>query len=327
LAPGSGDSYARGMISSTLPAAEPLPLNLPARPSAPALTTGPGTGPRTARVRRFLMCRPTFFSVDYAINPWMDPTQPVDRARAVQQWEHLRDTYLALGHQVDLVEPLLGLPDMVFAANGALVVDGLVLGARFRDPERDAEAPAYREWFRRAGFPRVRVSRSVSEGEGDFLVTERFILAGTGFRTRPAAHREAQEFFGRPVVSLRLVDPRYYHLDTALAVLDDGGSGAGGSSSTGGTDADVAYYPGAFSAGSRAVIRRLFPNAIEATEHEAAVLGLNAVSDGRHVVLPAEAVGLAQRLRERGYQPVPVELSELRKAGGGPKCCTLEIRS
>jgi N-dimethylarginine dimethylaminohydrolase len=109
-----------------------------------------------------------------------------------------------------------------------------------------------------------------------------------------------------------------------LAVLDDGSSGVGG---TGNTDADVAYYPGAFSAGSQAVIRRLFPDAIEATEHDALVLGLNAVSDGRHVVLPAEAAGLAGQLRERGYEPVPVELSELRKAGGGPKCCTLEIRS
>jgi N-dimethylarginine dimethylaminohydrolase len=311
LAPGARDSYPRGMITSILPVEEPRSLDLPVRAAGHPRV-------RTARTRRFLMCRPTFFSVDYAINPWMDPTLPVDRTRAVQQWEHLRDTHLALGHQVDLVEPLLGLPDMVFAANGALVVDGLVLGARFRDPERDAEAPAYREWFRHAGLPHVRASKAVSEGEGDFLVTERFLLAGSGFRTRPAAHREAQEYFGRPVVSLRLVDPRYYHLDTAIAVLDDG---------TGDAEADIAYYPGAFSPGSRAVLRRLFPDAIEASAEDAAVLGLNAVSDGRHVVLAAEAVGLAEQLRERGYEPVPVDLSELRKAGGGPKCCTLEIRS
>jgi len=128
----------------------------------------------------------------------------------------------------------------------------------------------------------------------------------------PEAHREAQEFFGRPVVTLRLVDPRYYHLDTAMFAL--GGD-------------NVAYYPEAFSPGSRAVLERMFPDAVIASAEDAAVLGLNAVCDGRHVVLNAEASGLALELKRRGYDVIPVDLSELRKAGGGPKCCTLEIRS
>jgi N-dimethylarginine dimethylaminohydrolase len=51
------------------------------------------------------------------------------------------------------------------------------------------------------------------------------------------------------------------------------------------------------------------------------------VSDGRHVVLPSAAVELAGQLRERGYVPVAVDLSELLKAGGSVKCCTLEIRA
>jgi len=266
---------------------------------------------RQATTRRYLMCRPTYFTVDYAINPWMDPAAPVDRNLAVAQWEALRQAYLDLGHHVDLIEPVPGLPDMVFAANGALVIDGNVFGARFRNAEREGEGPAYLSWFSSAGYQSIRVPQYVNEGEGDFLVTHRYVLAGTGFRTDPASHLEAQEFFGRPVIALELVDPRYYHLDTALAVLDH---------------RDIAYYPGAFSPGSRAVLRRLFPDALIATAADAAVLGLNAVSDGRHVVLAAEAVGLTEQLRERGYQPVPVELSELRKAGGSVKCCTLEIR-
>src|SRR5262245_55464900 len=261
--------------------------------------------------RRYLMCAPTYFSVDYAINPWMDPNQPVDPDRAMAQWQALADTYRSLGHQVDLIEPEAGLPDMVFAANGATMVDGIVLGAQFRYPERAAEAPAYMSWFARRGFA-THEAKSVNEGEGDLQFTGDYLLAGTGFRTDPAAHAQAQEVFGRPTISLQLVNPRFYHLDTALTVL--------------GGPAGIAWLPEAFSPGSQAVLRRLFPEAVVAEAEDAGVLGLNGVSDGRHVVLPVQATGLMRQLRQRGYEPVGVDLSELRKAGGGPKCCTLEVR-
>jgi N-dimethylarginine dimethylaminohydrolase len=260
--------------------------------------------------RRYLMCRPTYFAVDYVINPWMDPSVPVDTELAVRQWTNLRDTYVRLGHQVDEIEPIPGLPDMVFAANGATVLDGIAYGAQFRYPERAAEAPAYLHWLTDAGFD-AHEAKAVNEGEGDLLTTERFLLAGTGFRTDLAAHVEAQELFGRPVITLQLVDPRFYHLDTALTVLGD----------------TIAFLPQAFTPSSAKVLRQLFPDAIESTVEDAAVLGLNAVSDGHHVVLPAQATGLAEQFAARGFEPVPVDLSELRKAGGGPKCCTLEMRS
>ncbi|GAA1632902.1 dimethylargininase [Actinoplanes couchii] len=260
--------------------------------------------------RRYLMCRPTHFAVTYRINPWMDPTAPYDNALAISQWETLRETFLGLGHTVDLIEPLPGLPDMVFAANGATVVDGRVLGVQFRDAERADEAPAYAGWFREQGFE-VREPKHTNEGEGDILLAGDLLLAGTGFRTSHASHAETQEFLERPVITLQLVDPAYYHLDTALCVLDA---------------TNIAYLPQAFSPGSLSVLRQLFPNAIIATPEDAAVLGLNAVSDGDTVVLPVQAAGLAASLRAAGYQTIGVDLSELRKAGGGPKCCTLEVR-
>ncbi|MFC9503162.1 dimethylargininase [Streptomyces sp. NPDC057002] len=267
---------------------------------------------RVFRRRRYLMCPPTHFDVTYSINPWMDLSKPVDQRLAVTQWEGLRDLYVALGHTVELIDPLPGLPDMVFAANGATVVDGRVLGARFRNSERAAEGPAYAEWFRTHGFPEVRESGHVNEGEGDYLVTGRWLLAGCGFRSDPAGHLKAQEFFQRPVVSLTLTDPRYYHLDTALAVLDDD---------------QIMYNPSAFSPGSLAVLRDLFPDALIASEADAAVFGLNAVSDGYNVVLAQAATGLIEQLRAHGFHPIGMDLSELLKAGGGVKCCTQEIRT
>lgn len=277
------------------------------------LATAPATASgRLARPRRYLMCAPEHFEVSYAINPWMDPTAAVDRELAMTQWTALRQTYLDLGHEVELIDPLPGLPDMVFAANGGLVVEGRALGARFTYPERQPEGPAYLAWLSQAGLKEAVDARHVNEGEGDFLVVGGVVLAGTGFRTDPGAHAEVQELFGLPVISLTLVDPRYYHLDTALAVLDD---------------SNIAYFPGAFSEGSREVLRRLFPDAVIASAEDAAVLGLNAVSDGRNVVLAAAAVELAAALRDHGYTPIGVDLSELLKAGGSAKCCTLELRA
>lgn len=270
---------------------------------------------RVGTTRRYLMCPPRYFTVSYTINPWMDPSQPVDTTRAMAQWSALVDTHRELGHTVELIDPEPGLPDMVFAANAGTVLDGAVLGVRFRNAERAAEAEHYRRWFTAHGTSEMVMPSAVNEGAGDLMWTGSLLLAGTGFRTEPAAHREAQEALGVPVVSLQLIDPFYYHLDTCLLVLDDSSA-----------DPLIAYHPPAFSPGSRRALARLFPDAVIVGAADAACLGLNGVSDGRSVVLPQEAVGLGRALAVRGFEPIFVDISELRRAGGGPKCCTLELR-
>jgi arginine dihydrolase len=270
--------------------------------NAPEPTTG---------VRHYVMTAPRFFAVDYAINPWMDTTTRVDPAVAIAQWENLRDTYCRLGHVVDLVDPVPGLPDMVYAANGGLLVNDTAVVARFKYPQRQGESDAYAEWMRSNGYVPVR-TRHVNEGQGDLLPAGGMVLAGTGFRTDPRAHAEIAEIIGLPVVSLQLVDPRFYHLDTALTVLDD---------------TTIAYYPPAFTECSRAQLETLFPDAIVVGSADAYVFGLNAVSDGRHVVYPAAAVGFAEQLSQAGFEPIGVEMSELLKGGGSVKCCTLEVHS
>lgn len=264
---------------------------------------------RKSAVRHYAMTAPTFFAVEYAINPWMDPTTTVDTHKALDQWETLRKTYKELGHTVELVEPIAGLPDMVYAANGGLVVNGKAVVARFAYPQRAGEAAAYAEWMSRHGYHPAE-TRYVNEGQGDLLVAGAIILAGYGFRTDRRAHDEVAAAVQMPVVSLELVDPRFYHLDTALAVLDD---------------TTIAYYPPAFSAEAKATLLEFFPDAIEVADADAAVLGLNVVSDGLNVVLPAAATGFAEQLRAAGFRPVGVDLSELLKGGGSIKCCTLEV--
>lgn len=266
---------------------------------------------RRAITRRYLMCRPTYFDVRYAINWWMDPDRPVDAARACAQWEALQALYRGLGHTVELIEPRPRLPDMVFAANGGVVVDGRAVGVRFRFPHRREEEDLYLRRLAALAPRGAHRPRYVNEGEGDFLLTRAGILAGMGFRTESAAHAEVAALLRRPIHPLRLVDPRFYHLDTALCVLDED---------------LVAYLPAAFDAPSRAHLERLFPDAITVPQDEALLLALNAVSDGRHVVLPAGAHRFAAALRARGFDPICIDVGELRHAGGGIKCATLELR-
>ena len=272
---------------------------------------------RRVRPRHYLMCPPTFFDVRYAINPWMDPGRPVDRDRAYAQWSALVAAYRQAGHRVDVLDPVAGLPDLVFAANGATVIDGRTLGARFATSQRAGEAALHREWHARHGVlyggRGLADPGAVNEAEGDFAVLSSVVLAGHGFRTSLAAHAELAALTGREVVSLELVDPRFYHLDVALGVLD--------------ADTDhVAYYPPAFSPASQAVLAARFPDALIADDADAYAFGLNAVGDGRNVFLPTGAVHLRDALEALGYAPVEIDTSELLRGGGSVKCCTQEIR-
>ena len=275
------------------------------------------TGERSRQTHRYLMCRPDHFTVSYRINPWMEPARPTDTALAVRQWQVLYDTYRALGHEVQLIDPVPGLPDMVYTANGGFTLDGIAYGARFRFAERAPEAEYFDEWFAAHGFEVVKPSQ-VNEGEGDFLLAGDVILGGTGFRSSGESHREVAEVFGREVLSLNLVEPRFYHLDTALPVLDpvvEAGDTAG-----------IAYLPSAFDEASRGVLAERFPDAIQVGPDDGAVFGLNSASDGYNVLVSPRATGFAAQLRERGYHPVTVDLHELLLGGGGIKCCTLELR-
>lgn len=283
------------------------------------MTTPTEKPTRIAQRRRYLMCRPEHFTVSYSINPWMEPSRPTDTAKAVRQWQALHDAYIELGHEVELIDPVPGLPDMVYTANGGFIVDGRALGVRFRVDERRGEERPFMDWFAAHGFEVVEPTE-VQEGEGDFLLVGDTILAGTGFRSVGDSHRELGRVFEREVVSLRLVDPRFYHLDTAITVLDPV-QGPGGVER-----ANIAYLPSAFDEDSRRELAERYPDAIQVSDADGAVFGLNAASDGLRVFVSPRATGFAAQLEERGYIPVPIDLSELLLGGGGIKCCTLELR-
>ena len=296
--------------------ADPLLDTAPPTASQPATGLAAAAPVRTPTKRSYLMCRPEYFTVSYAINPFMHPNQPTDTALALHQWDALREVYGGLGHEVDFLAPVPGLVDMVFAANGGFTVDGRAYVASFAYPERRGEADSFRAWFSSHAFE-TNEPASVNEGEGDFAFAGGVILAGHGFRSTADSHTELARIFGREVLSLRLVDERFYHLDVALTVLDSEASDG---------PARIAYLPSAFDAAGQALLAGRFPDSILVSEEEAAILALNSVSDGRHVVVAQDAHEYIAALSSNGYSPIPVDLSELLKSGGGVKCVTQELR-
>ncbi|MEI5523786.1 amidinotransferase [Streptomyces brasiliscabiei] len=283
----------------------PRPRAVPRR-RTPLRPAARHRGERTATRRRYLMCQPYPFDAVEADRPWTDRTSaPLTSRRALMQWGRLYSLYLSLGHDIRLIGPLPGLPDAVRAAAIATVVDGRVLGARRGGP---AGEPAYLDWFRAQGFTEVQGAVYANEGARDHLATTRWLLAGRPLGSPPEAHREALDYFRRPLISLELADPRFGRLDTALSVLDGD---------------EIMYCPTAFSEVSRDVLAGLFPDALLVDEADA--VGLNAVSDGLHVILPEAAAGVMDQLRDRGFRPIGLDLSELVRDDGGIRSCTLEL--
>ena len=261
--------------------------------------------------KSILMCPPQFFDIEYEINPWMDLDNPVRTDQAGLQWRALYNLYTSeLGWEVRLIEPVEHLPDMVFTANGGLVINGKVALPRFRQPERKGETALFEQWFRGQGFTEVFQPHHDFEGEGDALLWNDVLFAGYPWRSDRPAHEEIARFFGIQVVGLQLTDARFYHLDTAFTVIDE---------------QTVALYPAAFTDRSLEAVHRLVPQVIEATEGDALGYGLNAVCGGGHVVISNRAPALAEIYRERGLTVHPMPIDEFQKSGGGMKCLSLEL--
>ena len=258
------------------------------------------------------MCPPTYFDIEYEINPWMHQDNQVTGDTAAEQWQKLYEIYSQkLGWRIEQVDPVKGLPDMVFATDCCLILDDKIMLSGFRYPERRPETAQFEKWFRDHGYSDIKKANNFFEGGGDTLVCGDKILAGYGFRSDIKAHDELREYFGREVVSLHIMDANFYHLDTSLAVLNDD---------------TVAYYPGAIDQGSQERLKQAIPNLIEATLEEAKGFGLNAVSDGHTVITSNESASLLDKYRAAGFAVIGTPILEFRKSGGGVKCLTLELR-
>lgn len=262
-----------------------------------------------------LMCPPDYFKVDYSINPWMRSDEPVAVAAAKRQWDRLHDAIRQVA-DVELMEPVVGLPDMVFTANAGVIYRKRVIVSHFRPTERRGEERHFKEWFERHGYQiQAWPSALFFEGAGDVLLdrTQPFVWAGYGQRTQRDAHEPLASFYpDRELVSLRLIDPHYYHVDTCLQPLWGG---------------YFLYFPGAFDEEGIAEIERRIPPSrrLPVTASEAASFACNAVNLADQIVLNTPSSRLEGVLREKGFHVTGVDLSEFIKSGGSAKCLCLKL--
>ena len=264
---------------------------------------------------RFLMCAPHHYEVDYVINPWMEGN--IHRSsleRAQEQWQQLYQV-IAGRADVDLVKPQPGWPDMVFTANAGLILGEQVVLSRFLHPERQGEEPFFQEWFESQGYTVHTLPAELPfEGAGDALLDRegRWLWAGYGFRTELDAHALVAQWLGIEVLSLHLMDERFYHLDTCFCPLSGG---------------YLLYYPPAFDAYSNRLIELRVPaeKRIAIDEADAITFACNAVNINHTVIMNQASDGLKAKLAAAGFEVVETPLTEFLKAGGAAKCLTLRV--
>ena len=264
---------------------------------------------------RILMCPPDHYDVDYVINPWMEGNiHKSSRDRAVEQWQKLHQVLKDVAI-VDLVDPAKGWPDMVFTANAGLVLGTNVVLSRFFHKERQGEEPYFKAWFEENGFTVYELPKDLPfEGAGDALFDRegRWLWAGYGFRSELDSHPYIAKWLDTEVVSLRLIDERFYHLDTCFCPL------------TGGY---LLYYPPAFDSYSNRVIEMRIPEEkrIIVEEPDAVCFACNAVNVGSTIVMNQISDSLKNKLTKAGFNVTETPLSEFLKAGGAAKCLTLRV--
>lgn len=258
-----------------------------------------------------LMCPPDFYGIEYEINPWMSRLRQSDPAAAARQWHELRALLERAGALVSTLEPVEGLPDLVFTANAALIYGRRAVLSHFRHPQRQGEQPVDEAWLNEHGFTVEHAPSGIFfEGAGDALFCGDTLFAGYRLRSDARGHQQIGELLGCHVIPMELVDPYYYHLDTCFCPLAAGWA---------------IYYPPAFDDYAQRVLRENVPELIAVREDEARRFACNAVVVGQTVVTNSGCPELHRQLAAAGFNPCETPLDEFVKAGGSAKCLTLRL--
>jgi len=253
------------------------------------------------------MCRPSKFSIEYSINPWMTGEE-IDIKLAMSQWELLKSKIEKHGCKVEEIDQAEGLPDMVFTANGGVVRGDKAIISNFMYREREGEHREYKRWFKDHKYKVIELGEDKKfEGRGDCFIWGKYLIGGYGYRSHRESLVEVSEELGLELIALRLTDERFYHLDTCMSVFESG---------------EGLYYPGAFKADE---IKKLPFKLRAISEEDACNFSCNNIEIGKAIIMTKPSSQIRGELGEMGYVIEEVEMSEFIKAGGSARCLVLKI--
>ncbi|WP_161998081.1 dimethylarginine dimethylaminohydrolase family protein [Silvanigrella paludirubra] len=275
---------------------------------------------------KVMMVNPAYFNIDTPINAHMlqadGSPHLLDKNKAMEQWQELKKTYEHIGLNVFVVDPVKGLPDMVFCANQSFpYLDAIgnynaVLSNMFNDT-RNEEVPFINSFLNAHGYTTHRIaSRTMgyffeSMGDALWLPGHRFILGGYGFRTDKRIYNFLSEITNAPIAIFELKNPKFYHLDTCLSVLN--------------ATSAIACKE-AFTEEGWQLLKSIFINLIEVPLEEADSPGFacNAhCPDQKHVIIQKGCQKTLQLLKDYDFVPLEVDTSEFIKSGGSVFCMKL----
>lgn len=261
---------------------------------------------------KFLMCPPDYYEIAYEINPWMNIRKNVNPAVARAQWDLLYKLLTdQLGVQVELINPVKGLPDMVFTASAGLIWNRTFIRSNFRPKPRQPEAAFFEAWFQEHHYEIATLPKVLYfEGESDAFIAGDYLFCGYHFRSDIQAHHLVAEIVQKKMVSLALTDERFYHLDTCFCPI---------------SNKTALYYGKAFNESDHGNLKRQIPNSVLVRLEEALKFICNSIVVGHKIIVPAKCPQTTEMLRLLGYQVYPVDLSEFIKAGGNAKCLVLTL--
>ena len=265
---------------------------------------------------KVLTCTPTYFTVDYQINPWMKPGS-VDTKKAMTQWENLIKVYQETGIEVETIEQDKSQPDMPFSADQGLVINPsndkpTINLSNFKHKERQGETKFYKKWFEKNGYKVEALPKEIKfEGGGELLPWKGKFFIGQGFRNSSKASKYIHEKFGVEFIPLTLINEKYYHLDTCMFILNPN---------------TIFYYPEAFDGKSIEIIKKSFENIVEFSENEVESFAANSVVSGRNVFMQTGSKKFKETVESFGYTAFEVDISEFMKSGGGIHCLTFELQ-
>lgn len=263
-------------------------------------------------MQKILLCPPTYFDIEYAINPWMHIDQKVNRTKVLEEYQNLKNKYTELGVEFDELKPTKSLSDQVYTTDIGLPIGKLFIKSNFKYGQRKPEATIGAEYFTAKKYAIYQIPPAISyEGEGDLIKNGDRYFMGWGQRTMYKAEEYLQIALQKEVIPLQLINPNFFHLDTCFAPLNS----------------DVAiYYPKAFSEDARQTLKEYFKELIPIHKKDADVFACNLVILEKNIVIhKGLSADLKKIIESYDFTVHGLDMREYLKGGGSVKCVSLQI--